>query len=153
MGLTLGVRQEAGWGFIGGEVDADISGGAEFVYAPESATCAQEAFAPYMCTHDATIRLRAVIGADAGNGASVFGTFGLGIAIGDSAIETNETAPMSVGGTTFGLGFQRLMGSGTARIEVIYDDFTNILKEPHPVEDFDPTYEAVTVKVSYLFPF
>lgn len=148
IGLTVGYRWELAAMFAAAEIDADLSLGAEFSEGPDA--CLTDASGPYFCTHDATVRLRGLVGAPVGGGGfEAFASAGLVAVMGTSAIETSDQMDNTNLGYTIGLGLQRgLAGGGMLRGELIYDRADNSLTEPN---GYDPDFEAVTLKVTYLF--
>jgi Outer membrane protein beta-barrel domain len=148
LGATLGYRfPQAGRLAYSVEGDLDLS---QAAFEFEGVPCSDEADAPYYCTHAATLRLRGLAAFELGNGWEAFGSGGLGVVFGTSATDSNVQENAATAGYTVGLGVQGLAGRGTARIEVIYDNFEGTVTNG---ESYDPTYTATTLKATYLFSF
>ncbi len=78
----------------------------------------------------------------------MFGSLGLAVISGESAVAPNAQASITSTGFTIGAGLQHSYPTGaTGRIELIYDE-ANQSDEP---DGFTPTYNAWTLKASYLF--
>jgi hypothetical protein len=146
--LILGQRFEAGTGFFGWETSADLSFGADTDYF--GGTCAEEgADGPYLCTHDATVRVVGIYGTSIGSGTEVFGSLGVGTMLGDYATSPSTVESARTYGVTFGLGVNHDLANGlTLRGEVIRDRFTRDTQE-----DYDSTYSGTTVRVALLRKF
>ncbi len=152
LGLTFGYRFEKGKTFYGPEADIDLFLGSEFEF--NNNPCSVRADGPYFCSRDAVIRLRGIYGQSLNNGLEWFGSAGLGIVIGEGA-----TSPMSTdggvnAGFTVGLGLQKSLGRGMLRGEVIYDRLNSSLTKPsNAVTEYEPDYQATTMKISYILSF
>ncbi|PJI84613.1 outer membrane protein with beta-barrel domain [Yoonia maricola] len=150
IGATLGYKREQGNYFYAGEIDIDVPvGDAELSF--EDVTC-DDGFAdgPYFCTHTSTVRLRSLAGVELSNGIDVFGTIGIAFMSGEGAIEpTGETDTGTASGATVGFGAQIPVGSGSMRLELIYDNLENTGTLPDDV--YEPTFESVSLKTTYLF--
>ena len=149
LGLTAGYRGPAGGsGFYALEADADF---ADNTFEFSGAGCDLFADAPYYCKTSAVLRLRAIYGVTTSSGWEVFGSGGYGMVFGDAAIQpSGQSTSTTTGGFTFGLGAQKAFGGGTARLEVIRDNFTENVSGG---DGYDTTYEATTLKATYLFSF
>jgi Outer membrane protein beta-barrel domain len=149
LGLTVGYRfAGAGQLFYAVEGDADFSR-AEFTGTGGGLQCPDGADGAYYCTQDATVRLRGLVGTEIGKGWEGFATLGYGVVFGTAS--TNSGIPdVTNGGLTYGVGMQRTLGDGMARVELVRDDFGTMMKNP---SDYDATYEATTLKASYIFSF
>ncbi len=151
IGVTAGYRHDFPANFAAAELDADFNLTGEM---ERNGLSCDDGFAqaPYFCEHDATVRLRGLFGADVGAGYEVFGSAGFAMMFGQGAIGPGgNTDGGSVTGYTVGLGAQRALGAGTGRVEVIYDKLDNIRDEPDGI--YEPTWQATTIKASYLFSF
>ncbi len=148
LGLTLGYRWENMAMFYGVELDADLSGGADFEEVLSGATCAAGALGPYWCNHDATLRFRGLVGQTMASGTEIFGSLGVVSVYGDSAVAPAATASIRSTGYTVGIGLQQDFAAGmTGRLELIYDQADN----SNNPGGFDPDYKAVTLKSTLLF--
>lgn len=153
LGVTFGYRRDAGSMFFAAEMDGDLSLGQEFIGDANNLPCAPaNARGPYHCTHDTTVRLRGVVGTQIG-AYEVFGSLGAVQVRGTSAVNVAQTDDVINTGHTFGLGIQRPLGTGTGRLELIYDRASNDNGPKHVLFGtvFSPDYEAVTLKATFLF--
>lgn len=153
VGLTFGYRFENASAFYGPELDADLFISGDFAESITGIECSGGALGPYYCKRKATIRLRGIYGQSMGNGLEWFGALGMGVMMGDGAINPGGATDRGVSsGVTVGLGLQkRLNAGGMLRGEVIHDRFTNTLTKPIGLGE--PTYEATTLKISYIMNF
>ncbi len=154
LGLTFGYRFEKGNAFYGPEADIDLflGSGLEFNNTP----CSAGAAGPYYCSRDAVIRLRGIYGQSLSNGLEWFGSAGLGIMVGDGAVAPSGITDKGVNaGFTVGLGLQKSIGRGMLRGEIIYDRLNSSLTKPTDAGGFEyePDYEATTMKISYILSF
>lgn len=147
LGLTLGYRWENMAMFYGLELDADLSGGADFEEVLSGATCAVGAIGPYWCNHDSTVRFRGLVGQTMASGTELFGSLGVVSVHGDSAVAPAATASIHSTGYTIGIGLQQDFTGMTGRLELIYDQADN----SNNPGGFDPDYKAVTLKSTLLF--
>ncbi|MBL9050471.1 MAG: hypothetical protein JNK19_10210 [Tabrizicola sp.] len=126
--LILGQRYATGSGFWGWETNADLSFGAESTFFSGAGTCAANGSdgRPFLCEHQATLRLVGVFGTGVADGTELFGTLGLGALRGgfsDGAFGANSGTAY---GPTVSVGLSRDVGNGLmGRGEVIYDSFGN----------------------------
>ena len=152
LGLTAGLRFDAGAVFFGPEFDADINLFGELTDSVANTACADGfAGAPYYCDQSAALRLRGVLGADIGP-FEVFGTAGFAMRYGNVATGSDgSTVPLTEKGLTFGMGVQRQVGNGINRAEYIKDLMP--FNQPTPDLNRRPTWEADTFKVSYIVSF
>lgn len=157
LGVTTGYKWNVNSGFAGLEMDADLSFGSSLENTISGATCSSAAGATgaYFCSHDATVRFRGVYGRDVGNGWNIFGALGYGFVSGTGATSTTTSDDAITGGITAGIGAQKQFGAGTLRIEFIHDNFSDGLKKasPGPGVSYTPTWEANTLKATYLINF
>lgn len=145
--LILGQRFTAGAGFWGWETSADFSFGDE----PEfnNFTCDEGAGGPYICAHTATLRLVGTYGQPIATGTNMFGSLGVGMALGDYASDFDVLESAYTYGLTVGVGIEHSYQSGLiARGEVIYDDFTSDTQEA-----YNSDYRATTVRLAVLRKF
>lgn len=145
--LILGQRFAAGTGFWGWETSADFSFGDE----PEfnSFTCDEGAGGPYICAHTATLRLVGIYGRPIAPGTDIFGSLGVGMALGDYASDEDVVESAYTYGLTVGIGVEHAYQSGLiARGEVIYDDFPGDTQEV-----FNSDYRATTIRLAILRKF
>ncbi len=151
LGVTGGVRFGNPGLFYGAEIDTDFNIGGELTARFNGRSCADGfAIGPYMCSQTATVRARAMIGTEV-QGYELFGTLGYAVLFGDQAIAGNGiTAPVSVGGITYGIGAQTAMGAGKIRTEVIWDNLETIISSPSTA---NPIWNSTTAKVSYIIEF
>lgn len=154
IGLTLGYRWENASIFYGAELDGDFSFGTDFENSMSGTPCSVSASGPYWCSHDATLRLRGVVGQALPNGLEMFGSLGLAIVFGESAVQEIPRDNVASTGFTVGIGVQQPFArGGMGRLELIYDRADNsngpTLGPGNPV--YDPTFEAFTLKATYLF--
>jgi hypothetical protein len=148
IGLTAGYRWDANGYFFATEIDADLSS-AEFTDDATGNTCSQGASGPYFCSVDSVVRLRGLVGSSMMNGYEFFGTLGFVSVMGTSATNTSTSANNTNTGYTVGIGTQgQMMGNGTSRIELIWDQANESSDQPG---GYDPDYEAITLKFTYLF--
>jgi hypothetical protein len=152
LGVTFGYRRDAGSMFFAAEMDGDLSLGQEFIGGTFNLPCAPaNAQGPYHCTHDMTVRLRGVVGTQIG-AYEVFGSLGAVQVRGTSAVNVAQTDDVINTGHTFGLGIQRPLGTGTGRLELIYDRASNDNGPNDGLGNvYSPDYEAVTLKATFLF--
>ncbi|MCG3269206.1 hypothetical protein [Yoonia sp. I 8.24] len=143
---TVGYRWDQADMFYGAEFGADIAVGSDFENGGN--TCSDGASGPYYCEHYATTRLRGIVGMPVGNFEG-FASFGFAAASGSAAtfITTRDDAVNS--GYTVGLGLQQGFNGNMLRYELIYDNLeTNTTSQGG---GYEPTFEAVSLNVSYLF--
>jgi opacity protein-like surface antigen len=145
--LILGQRFAAGSGFWGWETSADLSFGAEAEDAFAGTTCAEAgADGPYLCQHDATLRLVGLFGTSVGAGTEVFGSLGVGMLLGDYANSPATTESAYTYGLTVGVGLSREFGNGLiGRGEIICDDFGNNTQDA-----YDSDYSGTTLRLALL---
>ena len=148
--LILGQRFAAGSNFWGWETSADLSFGAEAEDSALGGTCADAgADGPYLCKHDATLRLVGLYGAPIGEGTEVFGSLGIGMMTGDYADDLNSVESASTYGLTIGVGLNREFGNGlVGRGEIIYDNFSSDTQE-----FYDSDYSGTTFRYALLRKF
>ena len=153
LGLTIGYRFENGNAFYGPEADIDIFLNSEFEFS--NSTCTAGAAGPYYCTRNAVIRLRGIYGQNLNNGLEWFGSGGIGIMVGEGAINFSSTDRGVNAGFTLGVGLQKSIGRGMLRGELIYDRFNSSLKNPSISggPEYKPDYQATTMKISYILSF
>lgn len=145
IGGTVGYRWDGGASFGGVEADLDIPFGSDFEY--DGTPCSTAAAAPYYCEHNATLRLRGVFGRAMG-AFEGFASFGMAVMQGEGADSETTTSRGVNTGYTVGLGLQSDAGAGKVRYEIVYDNLENVSTNP---DGGDPTFESVSLKVSYLF--
>ena len=156
LGLTTGYKWNVTSGFAALEMDADLSFGQKTKNTVTGFECSGGgASGAYFCSHDATVRFRGIYGMPVGNGWDVFGALGYGMVAGDGATSGTTSASAITGGITAGIGVQKALGNGTLRVEFIHDNFSNGLKKPSAIfgTEFSPTWEANTLKATYLINF
>jgi hypothetical protein len=148
--LIVGQRFAAGNGFWGWETSADLSFGAETEQVGTGGTCAVDgADGPYLCEHDATLRLVGIYGAPIGQGTEIYGSLGLGMMMGDYADNTNSVESAMTYGLTVGVGLNREFGNGLiGRGEIIYDHFNRDTQE-----FYNSNYSGATVRFGLLHRF
>lgn len=148
--LILGQRFAAGNGFWGWETSADLSFGAETEQVGIGGTCAADgADGPYLCQHDATLRLVGIYGTPVGQRMEVYGSLGLGMMLGDYADNTDSVESAYTYGLTVGVGLNREFGNGLiGRGEIIYDNFSSDTQE-----FYDSDYTGTTVRLTLLRKF
>lgn len=148
--LILGQRFAAGNGFWGWETSADLSFGAETEESSAGTTCATAgADGPYLCKHDATLRLVGIYGVPVGQGTEIYGSLGLGMLLGDYADGPNTVASDATYGLTVGVGLNREFGNGLiGRGEIIYDNFSSDTQE-----SYNSDYTGTTVRLALLRKF
>jgi Outer membrane protein beta-barrel domain len=146
--LVFGQRYAAGNGFWAWETSADLSFGAETDF--QGFVCSVDgADGPYLCQHDATLRLVGIYGAPIGQGMEIYGSLGLGALLGDYADNSNSVESAMTYGLTVGVGINRDFGNGlTARGEVIYDNFNRDTQE-----FYNSNYQGTSVRVALLRKF
>lgn len=146
IGGTIGYRWDQPTAFFGAEADLDIAFGSDF--EASGTECSDGATGPYYCEHNATLRLRGVVGAPLG-GFEGFASLGFAAMQGQGATSPTTTERGVNTGYTFGLGLQNDMGAGKLRYELVYDNLENVSTNPNG--GGDPTFESVSLKVTYLF--
>ena len=146
IGATVGYRWDRGTTFFGLEADADIAFNSDFEYA--NVECSVAADGPYYCEHDATLRLRGVIGGPVG-AFEGFASLGVAAMQGQGATSPTTTDRGVNTGYTVGLGLQNDLANGKMRYEIVYDNFENTTTKPGGI--YEPDFESVSFKVSYLF--
>jgi opacity protein-like surface antigen len=131
LSLIVGQRFAAGNGFWGWETSADLSFGKETNETGTLDTCAaNNASAPYLCKHSATLRLVGVYGVPIGEGTELYGALGVGMLQGDYADNFSSVESAMTYGLTAGIGVNGELRNGMiARAEVIYDDFGSTTQE------------------------
>lgn len=147
LGGTVGYRWDRSGNFIGAEADLDLAIGSDFENT-NGATCSDGATAPYYCEHQATLRLRGIIGAPLG-GMEGFASLGFAAMQGEGAISGSDTDRGVNTGYTVGFGMQSQMANGTIRYELIYDNLENTSTKSGGVEE--PDFESISLKATYLF--
>lgn len=147
LSLIFGQRIAAGNGFLGWESSADLSFGAETKHSVLGSVCSVDGAAgPYLCEHQATVRIVGTYARSVGAGTEVFGSLGVGVLRGDYADSPGSVISSKTYGATLGLGFNRDFGRGlTARGEVIYDRF-----DSNTQELYDPTYSGATIRFALV---
>lgn len=150
LGVFAGVRFDQPGMFYGAELSADFNTNGVMSYG--GATCASgSAGGNYFCTRKATLRLRGLVGTQVGR-LEVFGTLGYGVMFGQGAIDAvGNTAPGSTGGITYGAGVQWDAGRGKLRVELIHDEFTNIIRRPGGIHA--PNWVSNSIRASYVMRF
>lgn len=146
IGGTIGYRFDQPTTFFGAEADLDIAFGSDFEVF--GTACSVAASGPYYCEHNATLRLRGIVGAPFGNFEG-FASLGFAAMQGQGATSATTTNRGVNTGYTVGLGLQNDMGSGKLRYELVYDNLENV--STNPGGGGEPTFEAVSLKVTYLF--
>lgn len=148
--LILGQRFAAGNGFWGWETSADLSFGAETEDDDQGGTCAvADADAPYLCQHDATLRLVGIYGTSMGQGMEVYGSLGLGMLMGDYADAEDSVESAYTYGLTVGVGLNREFANGlVGRGEIIYDNFDRDTQE-----SYNSDYTGTTIRLGLLRKF
>lgn len=150
LGVTLGYRRDASSMFYAAEMDSDLGLGQQFSFPPPDSTCRNGAIGPTHCTHDITLRMRGVVGTQVG-AYELFGSLGAVLVKGTSAVEEIQVDDVINTGYTVGLGVQRPLGSGTGRLELIYDRADNDNGPKNGLSVYHPNYEAVTLKATFMF--
>lgn len=146
LGFSVGYRKDFAKAFVGGELDGEMSLGADLTNA--GVPCSTVASGPYFCTHDATLRARVIVGTPVGDGVEAFGSLGMVAVKGDSATNSFTQGETINTGFTIGAGVQTDYRNGKLRAEIIYDRANNVAKNP---AIYEPHYEAMSLKVSFLF--
>ncbi|SIT89403.1 Outer membrane protein beta-barrel domain-containing protein [Yoonia rosea] len=146
VGGLLGYRADIGGGpFWAAELNVDFPVDGEMSYSGGADSCTD--FSPDWCDIDALARVRGLYGVPVGGGYDLFGSAGLAIVTGVAEDGGGVYADTVGTGFTAGIGVQRaLAGSGTARLEVIYDSIENT--DP---DDFEKALENVGITASFLF--
>ena len=146
LGATVGYRWDQPANFFAAEADFDLPIDSDF--EENGVSCATDAGGPYYCTHNATLRLRGIAGVPMG-GFEGFASAGLMMMSGDGAVDENAQDRGVNTGYTVGLGLQQDLGGNMVRYELIYDNAENTITKP--ADRYEPTFEAVTAKVTFLF--
>lgn len=146
IGATVGYRWDQPSSFVGLEADLDLAFNSDFEFS--GTPCSTAASAPYYCEHNATLRLRGVIGAPLG-AFEGFASLGFAAMQGEGATSPTTTDRGVNTGYTVGLGLQNDVATGKLRYEIVYDNLENV--STNPGGGGDPTFESVSLKVSYLF--
>ncbi|MBL9047276.1 MAG: outer membrane beta-barrel protein [Tabrizicola sp.] len=149
--MIVGQRFAAGdSAFWAWEANADLSFGAKAENPDTGLECALGASGSYLCGHDATLRLVGIYGAPVGQGTEIFGSFGLAVLVGETAVDTDEVDSGMHSGMTVGLGLSHALANGmTLRGEVIYDHFTKDNYDV-PVSGNISEVDATTFRLSLL---
>lgn len=152
LGFTAGVRHDMDNLFVGAEIDGDVS-----VYdmlENGGLACSSYATGSYYCSHDATLRARAILGLGITDGVEIFGTAGVGVMGGQAATNFTTTELAITSGLTASVGVQVDAGPGKIRGELVYDDFdNNIDPATSGMFDYEPSWSALSAKISYLVSF
>lgn len=147
VGGTVGYRFEQEKIFYGAEIDADVSTGSSMI-GTGGTDCDDFADGPYYCTHSSTVRLRGIVGTDVGGGYEAFGSLGVAMARGTSAVSPFDQEENMNRGVTFGMGVQRALGSGMLRLELTRDRLETSVTDPYLN---NPTFESTSIKATFLF--
>jgi hypothetical protein len=95
------------------------------------------------------VRLRSLIGMPVGGNWEGFVSAGAVAVMGTSATSPGTSAANTNVGFTAGIGAQgQLLGSGTTRIELVYDQANSSVTTPG---GYDPEYESWGIKATWLF--
>ncbi len=150
IGGVAGYRWEQPNVFFGGELDGELAIGSKYAFG--GVPCTGGANGPYYCEHNGTLRLRGVIGGSLSGMYEGFATLGVAAMSGKGAISGAGNTDTGVNtGFTVGAGVQRsLNNGGKVRAEVIFDRLDNTTTKPDGI--YNPDYEAVSVKVTYILP-
>lgn len=131
------------------ELGADIALDDSIAPVAGSGSCGVDASGSYMCSPDATLRLRGLIGTQLGD-ASLFGALGVGAAFGDFATDSTTIGSGSVYGLTVGTGISYPVTDRVSiRGELNYDYFT-YSDQP---DGTDSEWDALSAQVMAIFNF
>lgn len=145
IGLTAGYRVDRPGMFLGAEADLDIAGSNDFI--ERGYECPNFVPSPYYCEHDATLRLRGVIGVPVGP-LEGFASLGFAVMEGEAGSTPTSTDRGVNRGYTVGLGLQTEFGNGQVRLEMVYDELNHAVVNPGTG---DPSFESLSAKLSFLF--
>jgi hypothetical protein len=149
LSVVLGNKWDRGGLSYAVELGADVALDSSVSPVAPSGDCGDDADGAYMCSQDATVRLRGLIGTQLGE-AEVFGAMGIGAAFGDFATDTSSVGSGSVYGLTFGTGVTYPVNDSLSiRGEVNYDYFTG----PDQRDGTDSEWDALSARVMAIFNF
>ena len=152
LGLVAGYEWDLGGVGLAAEISGDFALGSDFVETSLNVACDNGAQGTYFCTHDATLRLRAVAAFDLDNGYTFLGSAGYGMIWGDASTSPLNRGPASSSGYTVGVGLERASANGlTHRVELIYDNFDTIRSTSGGGSGNNRGFEAVTLSYRILF--
>lgn len=146
LGGTLGYAWSKETHFLAAEVNYDRPLGADLTNDSNGELCMDAPNGPYFCTHDATLRLRGLVGTELGK-ADVFFSFGVAAMSGIGATSPGGREDGQNVGVTFGIGAQQETRLGKIRYEAIVDRFDNVRQSPAGRER---DFSSVSMRVSWL---
>ncbi|WP_457647872.1 hypothetical protein [Profundibacter sp.] len=154
--MVLGYRLENGRFFYGPEINVERFRRGWFTDTKASQSCEAIQQSSYYCARRSTYRVRGIFGRKVGQNAEVYAALGMGVMKGYGAIRQGRTSLGINAGVTVGLGVQyRILKNGMLRAELVYDNYDLVVQHPTGLdgERYSPSYEATTIKVSYILNF
>jgi len=155
--LVLGYKTETETSFYGAEINIERFLRGRLNDAQGSADCSAALTDSFYCSRRATYRLRGIYGRKIGKDVEAYVALGVGMMKGRGALDVSRASLGINAGITLGMGLQFAVGrQSMLRGEITHDTFNVILKHPKSEvggTDYYPSYEATTVKVSYIISF
>ncbi len=147
-GAVIGYRKEAGDLFWAAEIEAAGGIASAMVGSVAGTECSVFADAAYVCSVNNTVRLKGLVGKAMNNGYEMFGSLGVVQMNGTVAIGPTVQAPVTNTGYSVGLGVQRDIRGGKARIELVRDVAPNTSTT---FGGLSANYRATSIIFSFLF--
>ncbi len=154
--MVLGYRSEKGRAFFGPEINVERFRRGWFQDMTVPVNCEAIQNASYYCSRRSTYRVRGIYGRKLGQRTEVYGALGMGVMKGYGPIQQGRISLGINAGVTVGLGIQYpIRRNGMLRAEVVYDNFDLVVQHPRGPDGqrYSPSYEATTIKVSYIMSF
>lgn len=149
LSFILGKKWDNGQLSYGVELGADIGLDTSATPVAGAGACGVDAVGAYMCSPDATLRLRGLVGTQLGD-AELFGALGVGATFGDFATTATTIGSGSVYGLTVGTGVSYPVSNNVSiRGELNYDYFTGS-DQPGGTES---EWDALSARVMAIFNF
>lgn len=154
--IVLGFRTDSGNIFYGPEINVERFLRGSFPDRLDQEDCAAIQDASFYCSRRSTYRLRGIYGRKLDNGLETYVALGIGMMKGYGARHQGTVSLGINAGISMGLGMQVALGKrGMLRGEVTHDMFNMVVKHPDGPGGirYSPSYEATTIKISYIYAF
>lgn len=154
--MVLGFRTDTGNAFYGPEINIERFLRGNFTDRLYQKDCAAVQDTSFYCSRRSTYRLRGIYGRKLDRGLETYVALGIGVMKGYGARHQGKVSLGINAGISMGLGMQVALGNrGMLRGEVTHDIFNMVVKHPYgPGETrYSPSYEATTIKISYIYAF
>jgi len=154
--MVLGFRTDSGNAFYGPEINVERFLRGNFPDRLYQQDCAVVQDTSFYCSRRSTYRLRGIYGRKVGRRLETYVALGIGVMKGYGARHHGKTSLGINAGISLGLGMQVALGNrGMLRGEVTHDRFNMVMKHPDGPDGirYSPSYEATTIKISYIYAF